>query len=907
MANFFKQYKAYFVALVVFLGVAAGFYKPALEGYVPVMHDIQTHRTSSKEIVESEILNGEKPAWTSRLFAGMPTYQISSPFTRWLYLGVYKTITFGYPYPVGAIFLLFLGMFILLRCLKVNPWLSIFASLAFGLSSHFIIILGAGHSTKTLAMAFTPPLIGMFIRLWREKNYLPYAAGFLLFLMLQLGANHLQITYYSIILLLPVGIVELVASFKQFARNHVFAKIACILVATIVAASVSSPNLLMTKNFAEHTIRGKSELTINPNGTKIDFSSANKSEGLDRTYITEYCYGKSELVSYLFPHAVMNPNTPSLGERIGNRQELMALNKAYQQNARKLPSGNRGVFLGDYFGNQTMAKPHYIGIILVYLAILGLLFSSDRLKWSLFGVSILSILLALGKNLGGSIEDMWLTNFFIDNIPLYNKFRAVKMILVLAEISVVVLSMLGIKSIIDNVNNFKKDSSMRKSFLIASGAFVVFVVANLVNPELIAEFFSANETTVIAEYGAELMQSNPQENAVFGNAVDNLKEYRMEGFKSDVTKSLILLLIAIAVLSVFIFKTLQPAVVIGLVGVLVAGDMLVEATNYQDNSKNNRGKYARWKLREDLNLRPVAATAADMQILQQEASQVPNFSAKYKQVVTKLRDVGRIVNKIDQGNAQFSTLAFNTNYRVICLDNPFNDGTTAFFHKNVAGYNPAKLKTIQELIEFHLSGEIRNLNSLEKANVLNMFNTKYIITPDRKRALPNPYAFGNAWSVTKVKEVSSADEEILGLKEVDLKNTAVIRKKYTNLLPDEIPTSSGAKISQIVENYNPEHLVYNFESNQKEVVVFSEIYYEDGWNAYIDGELVDHYQANYILRALTVPEGKHTIEFKFEPTSLASLNMLGNISSVVLLLLLIAGFGAPYLLKRKKEVSDKTA
>jgi len=901
MGAFFKKNYVHFVAIAIFLIIACAFYAPALKGFIPKMHDITTHRSSSKEIKDLKDVYGENSYWTSRVFSGMPSYQISADYPRSPQTYLYKAATLWLPYPVNFLFLLFVSLYILLMCLKVDPWIAIAGCVGFGLCSHFINIMGAGHTSKTHAMAYIPAIVGAFYMVLKSSKFLRYGILLTLLLTLQLFANHYQITYYTFILLVFVGGFVFFSSLKEEKFVVKFKRIGVIIFAGLIAFGANSPSILMTNDFAKNTIRGKSELTIGPDGKTIDASDFNKTEGLDRSYITEYSYDKGELLGYMIPNSievdskVQQEFMQNLAQR--NPQEYQALVNAYQANSSKLDR-NRGVFLSGYFGDQTSARPHYIGALFVFLALLGLIFAKGWIKWGLFSASILAILLSLGQNWGGSLQDMWFTNLWIDYMPMYNKFRAVKMILVIAEISVPVLAMLGLHQILKD-----REAANKKKvwFFVAAGVFFIFMISNIVSPSLIASFYSSNEEIVINGYGTELYDTNPAESAAFESAIEKVKDLRLEGYSSDAMRAMVFLLLGMVVLILYFLKVIKRVVVIPIISVLLFADMVTVANRFTNNELQSKeyfranpkdkkdNPYQAWMPKEDLNKRPVNPSPADLQILAAEKVNIPNFAKKNKEVQNILKSKGLIESSADRQIAQFTTLNFNSNYRVLGLTNPFNDGETPFLHKSTTGYNAAKLKKFQEIIEFRLGGELGQLQDPTATKVVNMLNTRYLVAQDKSQMFKNPFAFGNAWFVSGFHKVKNADEEIMAINDVDVHELAIIQEKYTgNGFNETIVPDPNATITQRTLDYRPNHLTYDFEAKSDQFVVFSEIYYPDGWNAYIDGAPATHVGVNYILRGMNVPKGKHLIEFKFEPTKVTSLNTAAMICLTVVFLLLFA-------------------
>ena len=911
MGAWFKKNYVHFVAIGIFLIASMVFYRPALQGLIPQMHDITTHRSSSKELVDYKNISGESSLWTSRTFSGMPAYQIMNDYPKAIPKFLLHVLTLWLPYPINMMFLLMLSLYILFMCLKVDPWLALIGSLCFGFFSHFLNIMGAGHTSKTHAMAYMPAILGTFYAVFTRKNYLRYGIAFALFLSLQLFANHYQITYYTIILLSIVGVFLFVSGLKKESAVVQVKKIGLLGVGAILAFMISSPSIILTNDFAKQTIRGKSELTINKSGTSIDQDDPNKSEGLPRDYITEYSYDKGELMSHLIPNSIETEDHQDWMEQMQRKHqgEFSALYQAYQANADTLRR-NSGIFVGNYFGDQTSARPHYIGALMFFLAILGLIYAKGWVRWGLFSASILAVLLSLGQNLGGSIENMWLTNFFIDYVPMYNKFRAVKMILVIVEISIPVLAMLGLNQILKDREQANKQ---KRGFIIAAGAMVLFLLANVAKPDLVASFFSTNEEMVIAGYGDKLMMENPTEFQLFDSGTEMVREKRVAGYMSDAWRALLFVVFGAGILLLYFLKVIQRQVVIPAIGLLLLIDTVGIASRFSKNEQDRRGEYVMWMNKDDLNNRAVVPSKADYDILALESAKIPDFAARKNQITKKLKDKGLIDGIADKKLAEFTTLNFNSNFRVFNLGNSFNDGHTPFLHKATGGYNAAKLKKFQEIIEFRLSGEKRNLMDPSGTKVMNMLNTQYFYAPDNPQTPQdesqmgaNPFAFGNAWLVQDLHKVVNADEEILAINDVDVSTTAIIQEKYLSKVPDFKYDSSGT-ITQEVLDYKPNHLIYKFSANADQFVVFSEIYYADGWNAYIDDQPAEHVAVNYILRGLHVPAGEHTIEFKFEPNKAATLSAVASIGGWLLILVLVGGVFSLYRdVKNPKQLNDNS-
>ena len=687
--------------------------------------------------------------------------------------------------------------------LKVDYRLSAVGAIAFAFSSYFFIIIMAGHMTKAHAIAYVPMVVAAVLYTYRGRMFL---GGVLtaLTVALELYANHLQITYYLVLVLILIGVVQFVKDLK--ANNLTsFAKRSGVLVlAALLASGTAVTRLSTTMEYGTESTRGKSELTNN-----LD----NKTSGLDKDYATSWSYGVAETFTLLIPNFY---GGASQGELTTDSETYNAIKRApnAKQIIKQLPL---------YWGTQPFTSgPTYAGAIVMFLFIFGLLFVKSEMRVWILLATIMSIMLAWGKNF------MPLTDLFLDYFPGYNKFRAVSMILVIAEFTLPLLGFVALNKFLseddddyetDNkvkdiktqkashvVVKSKKLRSLNLAFYIAGGITLVFALM----PNLFFDFVGGQD--------ANLAKS--------GWPVDALQSDRAGLLSADAWRSFIFIALSFGAMWMFLKNKLSSKYVIFIVGVLVLTDMWTINKRYL-----NDDNFAR-KSKVEI---PYQATAADQQILRDKD---PNFRVFNQSVST------------------------------------FNDASTSYFHKSIGGYHGAKLKRYQELIENHIS----------KGNmaVLNMLNTKYFITP-KGQAQQNPGTMGNAWFINEITTVANADAEIASLNGFNPANTAIVDVRFSEQIIDGLD-NVGASIT--LTEYKPNYLKYNSTASKSGIAIFSEIYYDKGWNAYVDGELKPHFRANYVLRGMQIPAGKHVVEFKFEPAVYHVSERIAFASSIILLLLL---------------------
>lgn len=802
-----KKSYPYLLAIILFVALTLIYFSPLLEGKRLKQSDIVNFQGMSKEISDYRTKTGEEALWTNSMFGGMPAYQISVVYKGNLVKQVDKILKLGLPHPADLVFLYMLGFFILLLVLGVDVWLAIAGAIAFAFSSYFFIILEAGHNSKAHAIAYMAPVLAGIILTTRGK-YLIGGLLTALFLALELYTNHLQITYY---LMLTVGlfmISELIFSILEKRVPAFLKSVGVLMIAALFAVSCNITNLWSTYEYGKYTTRGKTELTT---------EAENRTTGLDKDYATDWSYGKMETFTLLVPNFMGGASIGSLTESSNSYKAL--LNNGVPENQASEVIKSMPLYWGPQPG---VAGPVYIGAIVMFLFVLGLLIADKKYKWWILGATLLSVTLAWGKNF------MPLTNFFLDYVPGYNKFRAVSMTLVIAEFAVPLLSILALAKVFDG--SYDRTNLYRKIYyaLGITGGIALFLA---LFGGLLLSFTTVHDEQYKNYFPEWLMAA--------------MQEDRAAILKADAFRSFIFILLAAAVIWTYVKGLLKKSVVFPALILLILVDLWTINRRYVNNDNF---------VRKSVASNPFQPTPADELIMKD----IDPYFRVFNQTVS-----------------------------------PFNDASTSYFHKSVGGYHGAKLRRYQEIIEHHLvKGNM---------NVFNMLNTKYFIVPDQNKQ-PQPQvnfeALGNAWFVRDIKMVKNADEEINALDTFRPKETAIVDQRFESFVKGQTFTyDSTATIS--LKSYSPNHLVYESNAVKGQLAVFSDIYYDKGWTAYINGKEAPHFRADYILRAMFVPAGKNTVEFKFRPRVYYTGEKISLASSSILLLALLSVFG--WMIYKRKD------
>lgn len=816
-----KKFVPYILAILAFILIVLIYFSPALEGKKLKQGDIERFKGMSREIVDFRDKTGEQTLWTNTMFSGMPAYFISVQFDGNLFKDINKWLGLGLPHPANQVFIYFLGFFILLLVLRVNPWLAAVGGLAFAFSSYFFIVIEAGHNSKAAAIAYMAPVVAGVILAYRGK----YIAGGLLtafFLALEIAANHLQITYYLAMIILVYGIFEFVETVRRKSWPRFLRASGVLVVAALLAVGTHATSLLISYDHTQYTTRGKSELS---------HDMENQTSGLDRDYITQWSYGIGETWTLLVPDFMGGASYAKQGEQ-SNMYELLVKYRVPKNDAKAIVSQTPL-----YWGTQPFTSgPVYVGALIFFLFVMGLIVVKGKYKWWLLSIAVLSVLLAWGKNF------MWFTDLFLDFFPGYNKFRAVTMILVIAEFAFPLLGMMALAKVFEK----ERDKNLLMKGLKYSVAILGGILLLLIAiPGVFFDFSNANDVNFL-EYFPEEWRTG---------LMNALHDDRVRTLRLDAFRSLVYILLGAGLIWIYLKGWIKNAgIIIAGIGILVLIDMWAVNKRYLNNDN-----FAR---RSEVEF-PYQATDADREIL-------------------KDRSHG---------------------YRVLNLTvSPFNDASTSYFHRSIGGYHGAKLKRYQELIDFQIQPEIQRLIStlqrqadprtigrdLKDLPVLNMLNTKYLIVMTQSGPTPvmNPYALGAAWFVSDYEVVENADEEIMRVGDIEPDQLLIVDKRFSRMLDGrqfERDTTAMIELSEA----QPNHLTYLTDAGKDQLAVFSEVYYPNGWQAYIDGRPAEHFRANWILRAMVVPAGKHTIEFRFEPAIYSTGETISLASSILLLLLVL--------------------
>ena len=787
------------VAIILFSLASIIYFHPILKGHKLNQSDITQFRGMVKDINDFRLEKNTEPYWTGASFSGMPAYPVSAYYPNDFVRSLDRLFRF-LPRPADYTFLYFLSFFVLMMALKVNWRLAILGSLAFGFSTYLIIIFGAGHNAKAHAIAYMPLVLAGFLWIFQRK----FILGFIvtgLAMALEIYTNHIQMTYYLGFCLLILGIVEFVNAVKEKAISLFVKKVAIIIAAVTLGVGANAPRLMALKEYADHSTRGKSELTIN-----LDGSNKEITKGLDKTYITQYSYAKLETFNLFIPRFMGGGTVEKLGEDSNFYQFI-------EEKAGKKVATEYSEQVLTYWGDQPIVEaPAYIGAVIFFLFFLGIFLVKGRLRQWLVAATVFSIVLSWGRNFEV------VTNFFIDYVPLYNKFRAVSSIQVIAELCVPILGVLGLKAFFSSEISKEEKCQGLKRAVFTFGALIIIGFA-------FAHMFGTFEgLRDVQQYGE------------IPGFLDAVIADRKAMLFSDTIRSLVLVLISGTALWLFLKGKVKPVIVIVTLTLLILFDLISVNKKYvnADDFKTAR------KIKK-----PFTKSGADKIILQDKSHyRVANFAVDL-----------------------------------------MNDGSTSYYHNSIGGYHAAKLGRYQELFDFQIAK-----NNIQ---VFNMLNTKYFIIPDaegKPKAQQNTEANGNVWFVDNLIPVQNANSEIKALDSLNTKKEAVILENDYKKIDTQFSINRDANSLIKLINYDVTSLSYKSITKSVQFAVFSEIFYKEGWNAYLDGEQVPHYRVNYVLRGMKIPAGIHNIEFKFEPKVIEKGKTVSLISYVLLFFVSVGWF-----------------
>ena len=826
------------IAILIFAVISFVYFYPAdIDGRILFQHDTTAGAAAGQEAKEYYERTGERTRWTNSMFGGMPTYQISPSYdstdTLKMVGNVYEL---WFPEYVRLAFIMLLGFYILLRAFGMSPWLSALGGILWGFSSYFFILIAAGHIWKFVTLAYIPPTIAGMIWAYRGKIW-QGGIVFALFVAFQILSNHVQMSYYFLFVMLFMVIAFGIEAYRNKTMPQFLKASAVLVAAGVVGVAINLSNLYHTYTYSLETMRGKSELTQHPS------AGSSATGGLDKEYITQWSYGVDETLTLLVPNF-------KGGASVAINQSEAAMTKSNPRYSSLYGA------LSQYFGTQPgTSGPVYVGAFVLFLFFLGCFIVKGPMKWALLGATIFSIVLSWGKNF------MPVTDFFIDYVPMYNKFRAVSSILVIAEFTIPLLAILALKEVIGHwMGNYKVDGQ-NSQFSILNSQFIIpfLLTAGL---SLLIWFTPETFTDFIPPQEAQMLQSVVDQGGIPANELAgimaNLSEMRAAMVSADALRSLIIVLVGVVLLMLLLKGKLRKEFTIGGIALLCLFDMW---------QVNKRYLYDDQFVDKSIQTTTFAQTAADKFILEDTA---PDY---------------RVLN--------FAVSAFNEN-------------NTSYWHKNVGGYHAAKLRRYNELIEICLKTEMQDAyqaiaeagGDMEqvdpaKFHALNMLNTKYFILPTKEGELPleNPYALGNAWFVKEVSYVANADEELDMTTTSNPHVTAVVDNQFKSTLNNASSFNVAEDASIELTAYEPNSLTYQTQNPSDGVAVFSEIYYPDGWQVTIDGQPVELARADYVLRTLYVPAGSHTIQMTFDPQSIHVTETIAYGALILLLLATLAALG----------------
>ncbi len=930
-----------FVAIAAFFVLTLGYFSPLLEGKRLVQSDIVHYTGAAQEMQEHRAATGgEDPLWTGSMFSGMPTYQIGVTWQANALSWLDKLFSGFLPRPASFVFLYLVGMFILLLCLRVRPWLALVGAVAYAFSSYFLVIIQAGHNSKAVAVGYMPMVLGGLYVLLRGNKLLGTAL-FALFLSLEVHANHVQVAYYLGLVLVLFALAEAWRAVREKHISEFAGRSALALVGVAFAVLCNLGLLWSTWEYGGFSTRGKSELTINAQGEP---DHANKTGGLNRDYVTHWSYGKQESLSLLVPDIKGGAS----GSMVQSREDIEQISDPGFRKA-VLDKYQDGGYVNNYWGDQDFTSgPVYVGVIVVLLMLLllvqaeskarwwmlagiplvvlaaqlsapvavgllllayllaGLVLWKDTLAYALYSAFFLTLLLSWGNNF------MPFTDFFLDHVPGYNKFRAVTIILVIVELAAPVLAVLYLGRLLEE-GQWNKAAERR--FLIATGVLAGGLLLMALMPSTLFNLFGdAEKEQLMAQMAAA------KEPGTVQTYIDGLKAWRSGVLSADAWRSFGFLLVGAALLFAFGRRKIgQTALLVG-IGLLVLVDLWSVDRRYVNNQRDDKGRYTAWEDQAS-NALPYKPQPADLAILQAESNATTDADntqalARLRSEKSQLSGTQRLVSKEEEAITRFGSLRRTTDFRVLGLRNTFMDTRVSYFHKSIGGYHGAKLKRYQELIDFQIAPEINSLigvlrnkpdrrsidSTLAKLPVLNMLNTKYIIYADDQAPLPNTHALGSAWFVDEVQQAKNADDEITRLGTIDPKHTALVDARYYAEVANAARPDSTASVK--LNGYKSNDLSYKVKSTNGGVVVFSEIWYGPDWVAEIDGKPAPYVRADYVLRAMKVPAGEHTVRFHIVSKPYLIGGRIASISSFVLLALVLLALGFEWRRSRTETKSE---
>ncbi len=821
-----QQVLPHAIAVVIFLLVSVIFCKPILDGNVLNQHDIVGWKGMAQNAFEYKEKHGHFPLWNPNLFSGMPNYQVAFEGKSAL-PDLNILFTLGLPKPISFFFLACICFYILCVSLRLRPIVGILGALAFAFSTYNPVIIGAGHETKMMAIAYMPLLLSGILLIYNKKYWLGLALT-TLGTMMEISSNHPQISYYFFLTAFAITIGYLVYWIKSKDYKHIGIALGTTTIAGIVGLSITTLTLLTSTEYAKATMRGGKSVEILGDSVK-----AVNTTGLDAGYAFRYSMSKAEPLVMMMPGAFGKGSATPLGENSKVTDKLIS---------QGVPEANAVQFAANlpaYWGGMSgpgegTSGPPYIGAIICILAIIGFVVVKHPLRWGLLAAFVLGIMMSWGSYFSG------FNLFLLDYLPLYNKFRAPSMSLVIPQLTLPLMAALVLHYLLFDKNSREHLQQNFKKILYTLGGLTALLAIIYIANDYVAAGDESLKETLISQAG---MNDDMARSVISG-----MKEDRSRMFGGQVLRTIGFMVLVLGMIWLYIKNYIKPIVAVAILGVVSMIDLFVIDKDYLGE--------AHYMPADELEQQSFTKTAIDEAILKDT----------------------------------------DPNYRVFNMaGDRFNESRTSYFHKSIGGYHPAKLRVYQDVIERYLSV---NTNP----EILNMLNTKYVIAanPENRQPIlmPNSQAYGHVWLVKNIKQVKDDAEELQTIGITHLKDTAVVQTSFAAAAPQpQWDSTASIKLTK----FDNDVMEYNFTASTPQFAVFSEVYYPYGWNAYIDGKKTDYVKADYVLRGLSIPPGKHAIKFVFEPESYKKGVTISYIGSFLIYIFVLGGFFMAWRQNRQKN------
>lgn len=839
--------------IALFLLITFTYFSPMIQGKTLSQADMKNWHGMAKEIIDYRNSHDDENAlWTNSMFGGMPSYLISVVYPNKINDFIAKALNLGNAKPASHLFLYLIGFYITLLAFGVSQRVSIIGAIAFAFSTYFLIIIEAGHVTKAIAIGYMPLIVASIYLSFNKKPVLG-AILLSLFLSFQLSTRHYQITYYTLIVVAVFGLFQLIETIKSKKYKRFSQSFSYLLIGAVIALAIDLPNFYLINEYGKYSMRGKSELTAN-----VD----NKTSGLDKDYITSWSYGIPETWTFLIPNFqgggfADDYEYTEFYKEMHPRYKQYFMQQGYpaRQADQVATQQIKGAF---YWGDQPFTSgPVYIGAIVIFLFVLGLFVLKGWIKWWLVSITILSLFLGWGRHF------MWFTDIWLDFVPGYNKFRTVSMTLVIAEFSIPLIAFLGLDKILKGDIPEKTNAmGIRKKLMISKNYLHDVLLKSLL--------ITGGITLFIALFGSGMFDFGQDKFKELNEMTDRIVSARQDIMSADAWRSFMFIAIAAGVMLAFSLGKVKKNALVVILGILLLFDLWPINKRYLNNDDF---------VKERRNVAVYEKTPVDQYILEQN------------------EDKARVL--------------YFPGFDVQQISTPFNDASVSYYHQSIGGYHGAKMKRYQELIDAHITNEMAllaqnfkqgvDINAIfSNLGVLNMLNTKYFIADKNKMPFENKFALGAAWFVDDVKIVANADEELEMLGSISTASTAVVDVRFEDQVKG-VGNTKGVSGSIKRTHYEPNHLSYEYDISEDKIAIFSEIYYDKGWNATIDGKPAKYFRADYVLRGMKLPAGKHTVEFSFEPKGY-TIGVKVTLISSLLLLLIVLAYITDQLVRKEKAI-----